>query len=93
MGVPSTRLRLRVTPGAARSEIVGRHGDAWRVRVAAVADRGRANEALVRLLARRLELRRSDITLVSGHAGRDKVVQLSGLGSDEVERRLEGASA
>ncbi len=63
------------------------------MRVAAVAERGRANDALLRLLARRLELRRSDVTLVSGHTGRDKVVELSGLGGDEAERRLERSVA
>lgn len=93
MGAPSTRLRLRVIPGAVRSEIIGRHGDAWRVRVNASAERGRANAALLRLLAQRLDLPRSDITLVSGRTGRDKVVELSGVGGDEVARRLERASA
>ena len=50
-GAPVTRLRLRVSPGAGRSEIVGRHGDAWRVRVAAAPERGKANASVVELLA------------------------------------------
>jgi len=84
----TTRLRLRVSPGARRTELAGRYADGWKVRVSAAPERGRANEAVVGLLARRLGLDRSDITLVSGHAARDKVVELRGLGRAEAERKL-----
>ena len=84
-----TRLRLRVSPGAARSEIAGRHGDSWKVRVSAAPERGRANEAVVRLLAERLGVPRASLSVVSGHTARDKVVELRGLGLVEAERRLE----
>ena len=89
MAVPSTRLRLRVTPGAGRSEIVGRHGDAWKVRVNAAPERGRANEAVLRLLSARLDVPRSELSLLSGHTGTNKVVELRGLSGDEAARRLE----
>ena len=88
MAEPTTRLRLRVSPGARRTELAGRYADGWKVRVSAAPERGRANEAVVGLLARRLGLDRSDITLVSGHAARDKVVELRGLGRAEAERKL-----
>jgi uncharacterized protein (TIGR00251 family) len=88
MARSSIRLTLRVLPGAGRSEVVGRHGGAWKVRVGAAPERGRANAALVRLLARQLRIPRSEITIVSGHAGRDKVVELGGLSVDEAASRL-----
>ena len=88
MARPSTRLTLRVMPGAGRSEIVGRHGTAWKVRIGAAPDRGRANEALVRLLSKQLRIARSEITIVSGHTSRDKVVELGGLSADEAVSRL-----
>ena len=91
MAEPTTRLRLKVSPGAARTEIAGRHGDAWKVRVSAAPDRGRANDAVVRLLAERLHVRRAAVSVVSGHASRDKVVELHGLDPREAERRLENA--
>ena len=92
MEAVSTRLRLRVSPGARSAEVVGRHGEAWKVRVAAPAEAGRANEAVVRLLADTLSLPRDAVTLVSGHGARDKIVQLAGLDSTEVERRLSTAA-
>jgi hypothetical protein len=85
---PGTRLRLRVAPGAARPGVVGRHGDAWKVRVAAPPERGRANEAVLDLLAGTLGVARDRVTLVSGGASRDKIVELAGLLPDEVDRRL-----
>lgn len=87
-----TRVRLRVAPGAARAGVVGRHGDAWKVRVTAPAEGGRANDAVVRLLAETLALPRSSVTLVSGHSARDKIVELAGVGPDDIERRLESAA-
>jgi uncharacterized protein (TIGR00251 family) len=92
MEAVSTRLRLRVSPGARSAEVVGRHGEAWKVRVAAPAEAGRANEAVVRLLADALSLPRDAVTLVSGRGARDKIVQLAGLDSTQVERRLSTAA-
>ena len=90
MGARST-IRLRVSPGARRSEVVGRHGEAWKVRVAAPAESGRANEAVVQLLAATLELPRRGVSIRSGLTARDKVVELEGLDSEEAARRLAGA--
>jgi uncharacterized protein (TIGR00251 family) len=91
MDGPVTRVRLRVSPGAGRSAVVGRHGDGWKVRVAAAPERGRANEALVGLLSSALGVARGRVRLVSGAAGRDKVVELSGVAPEEIDRRLEAA--
>jgi len=92
MKAVSTRVRLRVSPGAKSAQVVGRHGEAWKVRVAAPADGGRANEAVVRLLAETLSLSHNAVTLVSGHGARDKIVQLTGLDSAQIEQRLSSAA-
>jgi uncharacterized protein len=89
----TTRLRLRVTPGARRSAIVGRYGEAWKVRVAAPPDEGRGNAAVLRLLAETLGLPRESVSLVSGHGARDKVVELSGLGPELIAERLASSAA
>ena len=93
MAAASTRLRLRVSPGAGRAQIIGRHGDAWKIRVTAAPENGRANEAVLRLLADALALPRDALALISGHGGRDKIVELTGLGPALVERRLASAAA
>ena len=88
----STRVRLRVAPGAARAGVVGRHGEAWKVRVTAAPEGGRANEAVVLLLAETLSLPREAVTLVSGHGARDKIVELEGIEPPQIERRLSSAA-
>jgi len=89
----SARLQLRVAPGAGRAAVVGRHGAAWKVRVTAAPTDGKANAAVVRLLADTLALPARDVEIVSGHASRDKTVALTGIDNDEIERRLAEASA
>jgi len=89
----STRVRLRVSPGGARAEVVGRHGAAWKVRVAEAPEGGKANDAVLRLVAETVGVPRRDVVLVSGHAARDKLVSLAGIGVDEAELRLASAAA
>lgn len=93
MTATTTRVRLRVSPGAGRAAIVGRHGDAWKVRVTEAPERGRANEAVVRLLASVLAVPAEAVAIVSGRNGRDKIVELTGVGPALIERRLASASA
>jgi uncharacterized protein (TIGR00251 family) len=92
MEASSTRVRLRVAPSATRAGVVGRHGEAWKVRVTAAPEGGRANEAVVRLLADTLSLPRQAVTLVSGHGSRDKIVELEGIAPSLIERRLSSAA-
>jgi uncharacterized protein len=92
MSQPTTRLRIRVSAGARTTELVGRHGDVWKVRVASPPERGRANDAVLDLLAERLRVAPASLTLVAGRTARDKVVELRGLGAEEADRRLEGAA-
>jgi uncharacterized protein len=92
MRAVSTRLRVRVSPGASRPGVVGRYGRAWKVRVAAPPEGGRANDAVVRLLAETLSVPRDAVKLVSGQAARDKIVELTGIDGTLVERRLSSAA-
>jgi uncharacterized protein (TIGR00251 family) len=88
----SARLTLRVSPGASRSVVVGRHGAGWKVRVSAAPEDGKANDAVVRLLAETLALPARHVQIVSGRASRDKTVALEGMRPEEIERRLAEAS-
>ena len=88
MAATATRVQVRVSPRAGRSEIVGRHGEAWKLRVSAPPVDGRANDATLALLAAALAVPPRDLTLLSGAASRDKVVEVQGLGRDEIDGRL-----
>lgn len=68
---------------------MGRHGDGWRARIAAPPERGRANKALCKLLAERLSVPRDSVRVVAGQTARVKVVEIDGLETAEVERRLD----
>ena len=84
------RISVRVSPGARRTELVGRHGDGWRVRVAAPPERGRANEALVEHLAKVLGVSQAGVRVIAGAGSRDKVVEVDGLTAAQVDSALGG---
>jgi len=73
------RLSLKVVPGSSRDEIVGWLGDSLKVKVRAPPEKGRANEAIVALLAERLGIDTSSISVVSGHNSPAKVVEVDGM--------------
>jgi len=81
-------LRVHVQPGAGRSAVVGRHGDALKVRVAAPPVEGRANEATRALLAEALGVPDADVDLTSGQSSRTKRFRLKGLDAEEADKRL-----
>jgi len=84
----SCRFALKVVPRASCDEVAGWTGDELRLRLRAPALEGRANEALREFLAERLGLGRSAVRIVVGEKSRRKVVQVEGLGLNEVRRRL-----
>ena len=83
------RLKVHVTPGARQEEIAGWHGGSLRVKVRARPEKGRANQAVLRLLARRLGLAPANLSIVRGAASRDKLVEVEGLGEEELRARLD----
>jgi uncharacterized protein YggU (UPF0235/DUF167 family) len=88
----SPRFRVRVHPGARRAGVTGRLADgAWKIAVTEAPEGGRANRALETLLADALGVARDRVGVVLGAGSRGKTVEVSGLGMDEIERRLERA--
>jgi len=69
------------------------YDETGRIRVTPAPERGRATEAALRLLAETLSVPRRSVSLVSGHASRDKLVSVAGLTSTEVEHRLASETA
>ena len=83
------RLRVHVTPGAREEQIAGWHGGSLRVKVRARPEKGRANQAVLRLLARRLGVAPANLSIVHGAASRDKLVEVEGLNEEELRARLD----
>jgi uncharacterized protein len=82
-------LRVRVQPRASRDEIVEERDGALLVRLTAPPVDNRANEALVRLVAKRLGVAPTRITLLHGARSRDKVLEVDGLSSKDIMRLLD----
>lgn len=87
------RIRVRLTPRAARDEITGWRGDLLLARVTSPPIGGRANAALERLLAGVTGVPKGGVRVVSGAKGREKTVAIEGIDREEALRRLRDASS
>ncbi|MBV8691293.1 MAG: DUF167 domain-containing protein [Actinobacteria bacterium] len=84
-------LRLHVQPGAGRTAVMGTFNEALKVRVAAPPQGGRANDAVLALVADLLGVKPAQLELTSGASGRDKRVKVTGVEVDDVRRLIESA--
>lgn len=79
-------LTLHIQPGAKKTEFVGLHGEALKIRLAAPPVDGKANEALIKFIAETLKLPKSAVNLKSGQTSRRKVLEISGTTVAAVSR-------
>ena len=89
------RLAVQITPNAKKTEVVGVQGDALKLKLQAQPIEGKANEALVKWLAKTLDVARSAITITHGLTSKKKLIEIvsATLTADEVEKRLLRAAA
>ena len=85
-------VKVRVQPGASRSQVVGYHTDVLRLRVTAPPQDGKANEAVVSLLAETLGVPKRQVRIIRGLSSRDKLVVVDSLSADELQLRLNALS-
>jgi uncharacterized protein (TIGR00251 family) len=81
-------LTLRVTPRARQNKVAGKVGDTWKVSVTAPPEDGRANDAVIELLADALGIKRRQIEMLTGLSSRNKVVRIAGITDADVRVRL-----
>lgn len=81
-----SKLSIRVIPNASTSEVAGRDGQTWKIRLAAPAIEGKANEALIRFLADALDVAPSMIEILKGHGSKTKIVDVPLIEADVIER-------
>lgn len=84
------RINVKVVPNSSRDVVVGWLGDALKVKVMAPPEKGRANEAVIALLAARLGIDPDNIAVVSGHASPTKVVAMNGMDDDAIRKAFPG---
>lgn len=81
-------LPVGVVPRAKKNEVMGVEGEILKVRIKAPPVGGKANEALVELLAEALGVRKGQVEIVRGQRARDKTIRVIGLSGKEARRRL-----
>lgn len=91
MSILTAHIAVKVVPGASRSEIVGWQEDMLRVRIAAPPERGKANAALIELLAQTLGVSKRSVSVISGHTQSRKRVEIIGVSAEDVRSQLAGA--
>jgi uncharacterized protein (TIGR00251 family) len=81
-------LPIRAQPGARKTAVLGEQGGALKLAVAAPPEDGRANKALTEALRDLLDLKRSQVELLSGQTSREKKFLIRGLTKAELQQRL-----
>ena len=81
-------LKIKVVPGSSRNYIAGWLGESLKIRVTAIPEKGKANDAVVTLLADTLKIPKQDVTLSSGASSPRKAFKISGLSHSEIKSRL-----
>ena len=81
-------LQVRVQPKARRNSIEVVDGSKLKIYVTTAPEGGKANDAVVALLAKSLGIAKSHVRIVRGHKSRDKLLDIEGLTEDEVIARL-----
>ena len=84
-----TVIRIKLLPKSSRNQVVGREGDHFKVKVTAPPVEGRANKALIDLLAKKLGVSKSHIEIISGKSSRLKSIRIDGLSIEEITRKVE----
>ena len=84
----SVVLKVRVNPRSSRNEVVGWRDDVLAVKLTAPPVEGAANKACIEFLADELRVKKSQVTLVSGAASRDKVFEIASISQAQLHRRL-----
>ena len=86
----NSHLRVKVIPGASQNKIAGWIGDAVKIRVQAPPEGGKANAAVISLLADFLNIPAKHLSICAGHASQNKVVEVQGVSDAELSNKLSG---
>lgn len=82
-------LPVKAQPGARRNGVMGEHAGSLKVAVTQAPEKGKANEAIIEVLADLLELKRNQLRLASGATSSQKRFLVTGVSLDELQQRIE----
>jgi uncharacterized protein (TIGR00251 family) len=84
----SALIKIKVQPNGGQNRIVGTVNEAWKIKIAAPPEKGKANKELIKFLSEVLQLKKEQIVLIGGETSHNKVLKLAGLNKAEVDRLL-----
>src|ERR1700722_11401978 len=83
-----TRIVLKVKAGAAVTKFAGEYGEGWKLNVAAPPVDGKANQAIVRFVAKVAGVAASQVRIVTGALGSSKLLEVDGVGPEALRRAI-----
>jgi len=81
-------LQVKVVPGSSRNRVVGKYGEGIKVQVTAAPEKGKANEAVIELLAGFFGVKMGQVELISGQTRAKKVFLLKGVNDAACQQKL-----
>ena len=82
-------LQIRVVPSSSKNEITGfNENGELKIRLKAVAEKGKANKELVEFLSQMISVKKQQITLLSGHTSRQKILDIDGYSLEQLQQLL-----
>ena len=83
-----SKIKLHVNPRGSKNEIVRKEGDVYYLKITAPPVDGAANAAVLKFMAAKLGVKKNAVRLVSGEKSREKVIEVEGLGEEEITEKI-----
>ncbi|MGD8229181.1 MAG: DUF167 domain-containing protein [Desulfobacteraceae bacterium] len=83
-----SRIKVKVLPRSSRNHLIGKEGDVFKVKLTSPPVEGKANNALIEFLAKKLGIAKGRIEIISGKSARLKILRISGLSLNDVSSLL-----
>ena len=79
-------VSVKIQPNASKDRVVGKHADQIKIAVTVAPEKGKANKAVIKVLSRLLDVKSSDIEILSGETSRDKKVFIRNISEEDLSR-------
>jgi uncharacterized protein len=89
MAVKQVKIWVHIQPHASRNEVVGFSDNVLRMKITAPPVEGKANQELIKYISKLFDIRKSDISIDKGLTGRNKIVIISGINSEEFQATIQ----